>query len=374
MGLWHPVRDRRVDQIVIDWQSSETHLLLNPRLPAEERVVLERAAARARLSAHVLIASSGSTGAPRLVALSKEAILASAGAVNRHLEASGVDVWCCVLPTFHVGGLGIHARAFVSGARVVSAPWDAAAFALLCEAKRVTLSSLVPAQVVDLARGRLRAPDSLRAIVVGGAAMPPDTYRAARELGWPVRPSYGMTECCSQVATAIDSSPELIVLDHLAVREEADGRLAIRGSSTLTGYVGDDGTLVDPKRDGWFSTSDLGEIHGRSLTVHGRMDDVVKVGGELVSLSRLEELLDGVRGELDAALVAVPDDRLGWVVHLATEDADARAVVESFNGRVRPFERIRRVHRLEAVPRTALGKVRKEELRRAVARAMKSAE
>ncbi|MGZ5177955.1 MAG: class I adenylate-forming enzyme family protein [Burkholderiales bacterium] len=351
---------------MIDWHSIETHLLLNPRLGAEERAAFERAASSAALSAHVLIASSGSTGAPRLVALSKEAILASAGAVNRHLGAGRADVWCCVLPAFHVGGLGIHARAYVSGARVVTAAWDASGFARLCEAERVTLSALVPAQVVDLVRAELRGADSLRAIVVGGGALRTDTYRAARELGWPVLPSYGMTECCSQVATATGASPELVILGHLEVREE-DGRLAIRGSSTLTGYVDPDGTLVDPKRDGWFLSSDLGEVRGRLLKVSGRVDDLVKIGGELVSLTRLEEVLDSVRGEVDAAVVVASDDRLGSVIHLAIGNVDAEGVVEAFNARVLPFERIRRVHRLGAIPRTALGKVRKDELRRAVA-------
>ncbi len=355
---------------MIDWRSDESHVLLNPRLPAAERETLEHAAQQARLTGHVLIASSGSTGAPRLVALSKNAILASAAAVNRHLGANREDVWSCVLPAFHVGGLAIHARSFLSGARVVSAVWDVREFARSCDAERVTLSALVPAQVVDLVRAALRAPRSLRAIVVGGGPLRIDTYDAARELGWPVLPSYGMTECCSQVATARGSSPELIVLDHLEVRSTEDGRLAVRGFSLLSGYVDGDGRLTDPKRDGWFLTNDLGEVRGRALEVYGRVDDVVKIGGELVSVSRLEELLDSVRGEVDAVLVAVDDERLGSVIHLATTAADARAVTEAFNEGALPFERIRRVHRLDAIPRTALGKVRRKDLQRAVVERM----
>jgi O-succinylbenzoic acid--CoA ligase len=353
--------------IVIDWRGDETHLLLNPRMPAEEKGRLETAAARAGVRAHVLIASSGSTGEPRLVALSKPAILASAEAVNRHLDATGKDVWCCVLPIFHVGGLGIHARAFVSGAPVVSAAWDASAFHLLCDAERVTLTALVPAQVIDLVRAGLRAPGSMRAIVVGGGALPMETYRAARSLGWPVLPSYGMTECCSQVATATATSPELVVLDHLDVRTEQDARLEIRGASLLSGYVDPDGGIVDPTRNGWFLSSDRGEIEGRILRVLGRLDDVVKIGGELVSVARLDEVLESVRGTTDAALVVASDERLGVAIHLATSAGDAEQVRGAFDALVLPFERIRRAHRLP-IPRTALGKVRRAELRRAVER------
>ena len=349
---------------MIDFHSSETHVLLNPRMPAQERVALEQMAARIHLPGHVLIASSGSTGAPRLVALSKRAILASAEAVNRHIRAVKTDVWCCVLPTFHVGGLGIYARAELSGARVFSAAWSTQAFVSMCNVQHVTLSALVPAQVVDLLRAGVRPPKSLRAIIVGGGALTMDNYKAARKAGWPLMPSYGMTECCSQVATAALDSPELRILEHLQVRTDDEGRLAVKGSSLLTGYVDESAQLRDPKRDGWFITSDLGHVQGRTLTVEGRIDEVVKIGGELVNVARLEALLEHLRGSKDAALVAIEDERLGWEIHLASP-ADAVELVREFNGNVNPFERIRRVHRLE-IPRSPLGKVRRAELRKAI--------
>src|SRR5947209_7140162 len=115
-------------------------------MSAEERARLERAVPPLRR--HVFVATSGTTGDVKLVALSKDAILASAAAVNVRLGAGRDDVWCCVLPTFHVGGLGIHARAYLSGARVVTMRWDPQAFVRAGS----TLASLVPAQVHDLVR------------------------------------------------------------------------------------------------------------------------------------------------------------------------------------------------------------------------------
>jgi len=105
---------------VIDWTSEETHVLLNPRMPERERTRLQRLAASISLPAHVWVATSGSSGAVKLVALSKRAILASAAAVNSRLESRTDDVWCPVLPMLHVGGMGIHARAHLLGSRVVS--------------------------------------------------------------------------------------------------------------------------------------------------------------------------------------------------------------------------------------------------------------
>ncbi|HEY0158733.1 MAG TPA: AMP-binding protein [Thermoanaerobaculia bacterium] len=341
----------------IDWLSGESHLLLNPRMPEEERRQL--ASYVTALPGHLWLATSGTTGALKLTALSKEAMLVSAAAVNRHLGAAADDVWCCVLPAFHVGGLGIYARAFLSRSRVVAAPWDAAAFAAMGE---VTLASLVPAQVRDLVEGRWRAPERLRAIVVGGGALDRELYGEARELGWPLLPSYGMTETCSQVATATPESPELRLLDHVEARTDEEGRLAFRGGSLLTGY-GTGRGFVDPKVDGWLVTDDLGWLVGeRVLRVEGRRGDFVKIGGESVDLARLDAIVAAVAG-VEAAVVAVPDARLGSVIHLAvTGMVEGERVRREYDARVHPFERARAVHRVAEIPRSSLGKLLRRQL------------
>ena len=353
---------------MIDFQSSESHLLLNPRLPEGERYRLEELASGApQLPGHVWIATSGTTGALRLVALSKQAILASAAAVNKHLQSTAADVWCCVLPTFHVGGLGIHARALLSGARVVSMTWDARQFAETLSNQNVTLSALVPAQVRDLVAQKIAAPPSIRAIVIGGGAFAEDLCAAARDLRWPVLPSYGMTEACSQIATAeLGGDGDMHLLQHVEVRTESDERLAIRGPSLLTGYAtfDDAGSAVfaDPKVGGWFISDDRGEIDGRELRVSGRTAEFVKVGGESVDLRRLDAILDSLRGNVDAAVFAVADERLGHVIHIAVAVYEAEKIVAAFHARVLPFERARDVHRVESIPRSALGKLLRSKL------------
>ena len=349
------------DPALIDWTSGESHVLLNPRMPAEEEARLRSLVTD--LQAHVWLATSGTTGTLKLAALSKDALLASAAAVNRHLASDARDVWCCVLPAFHVGGLGIFARASLSGARVIRTQWDAREFAANGE---MTLASLVPAQVSDLVELQLPAPSNLRAIVVGGGALPAALYERARALGWPLLPSYGMTETCSQVATATLSSPELRLLDHIEARAEDDGRLAFRGASLLTGYASEHG-LEDPKTsDGWFVTEDLGSVDGcsdgRTLQVEGRRGDFVKIGGESVDLTRLDAILASIAGP-HAAVVAVPEPRLGRVIHLAIDPSvDSDGVLAAFNAAVHPFERARAIHRVAEIPRSPLGKLLRTKL------------
>ena len=332
---------------MIDFESSESHILLNPRMPREERARLEALAPK--LEAHVFVATSGTTGAIKLVALSKRAILASAAAVNARLSATSDDVWCHVLPPFHVGGLGIDARAHLSGSRVIPLDWDANTFA----SADATLASLVPAQVHDLVRARLKPTPRMRAILVGGGAFDPELQSEARALGWPVLATYGMSECASTVVV------EGVLLDHLEARREDDGRLAFRGESLFTGYATEDG-LIDPKIEGWYVSDDFGEVEGRNVRVFGRGSDFVKIGGESVDLLRLDAIARSVAGD-DAAVIAIRDERLGHVVHLAvTRDADA--IRDAFNARVAPFERAREVHLVPRIPRSSLGKLLRAQL------------
>lgn len=339
---------------MIEWSGDGTHILLNPRLPRNESEELERLARAAHLRGHVIVATSGSSSALKLVALSKEAVLASAAAVNERLEASAGDVWCCVLPTFHVGGLGIYARAHLAGSRVIPMSWAPQAFA----STEATLASLVPAQVHDLVAADLKSPSRLRAILVGGGALDPDLNARACALGWPVLASYGLTECCSTVAISD------VLLSHLQARADVDGRLAFSGRSLLTGYITNEG-LRDPKVGAWFTTDDVGEVDGRTLRVHGRQGDFIKIGGEAVDLGRLDRILDSLRGSMEVAIVAVPDERLGNVIHLAATD-EPGDLVARFNSLVLPYERIRGVERVGSVPRSSLGKLQRAELMRQI--------
>jgi o-succinylbenzoate---CoA ligase len=261
-----------------------------------------------------------------------------------------------VLPSFHVGGLGIYARAHLAGSKVVSMPWSPRA---LIESD-ATLASLVPAQVHDLVESGLTPPGRLRAILVGGGAFRPDLDEKARAAGWPVLASYGMSECASTI------SVRDVLLPHIEARTDEEWRLSFRGASLFTGYVTEEG-FADPKVEGWFLSDDIGEVEGRVMRVHGRHGDFIKVGGESVNLARLDRILESVRGGLDAVLIAAPDERLGHVIQLVAT-RDPSEVVQKFNERVLPFERIRKTHLIDSIPRSSLGKLLRADLTRRVGR------
>ncbi len=362
-----------MENSVIDWNSGENSLFLNPRLPAglKEKVESSWEAATQQLRSHVGLLTSGSSGSAKLVLLSKAAMLNAAEGANTHLVSGRSDTWLKTLPHFHVGGLSIYARAYLSGARVVTHDgWDAKEVYDLSVKEKVTLISLVPAQLFDFISLGLSAPPTLRAAIIGGGALSPELYNQARALSWPVLPSYGLTECGSQVATAAQDSyvrndPTLKLLPHITAQVSIDGKLMLKSDALLTAYVNvETGEESDPKFDGWFTTEDVAELKVRHLTVKGRSQDFLKIGGESVDFAALEKVFANLWQELgfkgDAAVLPVPDHRLGATVVLLVDGLRSDQVnplVEKFNALVMPYERIRHTCNVPKIPRSELGKL-----------------
>ncbi|MBA3722391.1 MAG: AMP-binding protein [Parachlamydiaceae bacterium] len=368
---------------MIDWNSDESEILINPRCTVEDQLQYKKILGSTKyLSSHIWVSTSGSTSV-KWVGLSKKAILASAQAVNFHLNSDSKDIWIHALPNFHVGGLGIWARGYLSGSLVIdfknqpSYKWHASDFYQYLIEKKGTLTALVPTQLHDLIQLGLKSPPALRAVIIGGGSLGSDIYFKAIELGWKVLPSYGMTECASQVATAELGSweknecPLYKVLKHVSVDQDPTGRLRFKGESLLSLYalcVNDKIELIDPKLDGWFVSEDRGSVEGTYLTVAGRFDHMIKIGGESVELGKLEELLQKIRREslieFDVTLVTPKDVRLGHSIHLVVTGSikQGEIVMNQFNNRVLPFERIRATHCVSMIPRSSLGKVLKNDL------------
>ena len=327
------------------------------------------------LRGHVLFETSGSSGTPKWIALSKSALLASAEAVNRHLEVTPHSCWGLALPAHHVGGFGVAARAFAAGCafREFGRRWDSAAFASWLAENEVTHSSLVPAQVHDLVTAEIRATSSLRAIVVGGGHLDAGTGQAARALGWPVLASYGMTEAASQIATATLDSLETIyqpapipLLPIWQAETSPDQRLRISGPALFSGMLirENETWAYKPRLSEWHETSDLVTLENRRLTPLGRSDLRVKVRGELVDLESIErELIDLSENNLQPGLfviVAIPDARAEHALVPVFDAAVSReiidAVLSAHAGRAPGFQRLQAPRLLENLPRSPLGK------------------
>jgi O-succinylbenzoic acid--CoA ligase len=332
---------------------------------------------------HVLFETSGSSGTPKWVALSKSALLASAAAVNHHLQVGPQACWGLALPLHHVGGFGVAARSWHASCRMetFAGKWQPAAFAQWLNQVGVTHTSMVPTQVHDLVRDQLQAPRSLVAIVVGGGRLDRAMGQAARDLGWPVLASYGMTEAASQIATqGLDAlaapyhTAPIPVLPIWQTRTDRNGLLEIAGLALFSGYLL--GNTFTPRPSDWHTTSDRVNLTDSGVFPRGRADTRVKVLGELVDPEAIEQqLIELSRGQLTAGCVAVvaladerAENRLVPVFDATVDPAISSEVLALYQQAVPGFLRLAAACQVERMPRSELGKLRRSELATLVAR------
>jgi len=317
-----------------------------------------------------VLPTSGTTGSPRAVLLSRRAFVASARASALNLGWQPEDRWLANLPLAHVGGLSILTRCLIARrTAVLVAPTRGEQLAAAVEQHGISLLSLVPPLLQRLfdIRPSWQLPRRVRAILVGGAALPNRLRHEAAARGWPVLATYGLTEACSQVATQRCNGPgprELgagVALPGTQIRI-VDGRIQIRGPTLFSGYLPSD-PHAEPSLAGWFDTGDLGSLDadGR-LHVLGRQDDLIVTGGENVSPLEVEAALEACPGVVAACVFGVPSERWGRLVAAAivTEPgtmAPLRELIAPAGARLAPFKLPRQVALLDELELRPSGKV-----------------
>ena len=317
----------------------------------------------------LIISTSGSEGAPKAVQLTNRNLATAAAAANQRLPLQPGDLWLACLPLYHIGGQAILWRCAEAGATVLlHEGFDASKVADDLSNKPVTHISLVPTMLARLLEIGAKPPPSLRHAIIGGAALSMALYERAKAAGWPLNPSYGMSESSAQIATWVESDGpwhEGLVGTALGENETSlneDGRIQIRGPQIMAGYLGEE--TRNP--NDWFTTGDLGKIDSNlRLTVTGRADDMLISGGRNVHPSEVESCLAACPGIQDVAITALPDPVWGdLIVALVVASSSQQNIEEFANRHLHAAARPRRIIHLASLPRNASGKLERSTLRR----------
>lgn len=274
-----------------------------------------------------ILFTSGSSGAPKGVELSRRAFAAAARASAANLRWEPVDRWLLCMPLGHVGGLSVVLRCLEAHVPIVVSPWTGSVAALLAdiEALEVTLLSLVPTMLARIFEEApaYRFPARVRAVLLGGDAASPSLLATAAARNVPVVTTYGMTETCSQISTSTPGeSPSVDAgsgrpLSGTEVRIEG-GVIHVRGPTLLTRYVPAERYPAPLSEDGWFATGDLGRIDAAGrIHVTGRRSDLLITGGENVDPREVELALESCAGVSAACVFAIPDETWGELVGAA---------------------------------------------------------
>lgn len=298
----------------------------------------------------LVMATSGTTGHPKGVVLTHDAVAASAVATSAVVGADPTtDTWLSCLPPAHIGGLSVITRALHTGTPlVVHERFDADAVIAAAHAG-VSLISLVTRALAEV------DPELFRFIVIGGAAPPPE--RAANVLA-----TYGMTETGSGIVY------ERHPIDGAELRIDADEQVFVRGPMLLRAYrtAAED---TDPKdSDGWFPTGDLGTFaDDGSLRVFGRSGDVVVTGGEKVWPERTERRIGELDSVAEVAVTGRPHPEWGhelvaMIVPNPGVTVDLDAIRDHVRAELPVWYAPRSLVIVDALPRTALGKIKRHAL------------
>jgi len=273
-----------------------------------------------------VIETSGSTGVPKRVSLSRAAVLSSVEASARRLGTSGR--WLLALPVSYVAGLQVVCRSLVAGHEPVLVdrhPSFSAGIAALGDAEP-TFVSLVPTQLSRLLDTDAPALRTLHTVLLGGGPIDPALRERADAAGVHVVGTYGTAE------TAGGCVYDGYALDGVAVALDRDGRIRIAGPTLFDGYDGDPEQTAEALVDGWFLTSDAGRLDDDGgLHVLGRVDDVVVSGGVNVPAPAVAARLRQHPAVDDVEVLGLPDAEWGnrvvaFVVGALTAD-EARAWV-----------------------------------------------
>ena len=221
------------------------------------------------------------------------------------------------------------------------------------------------------ARGDAKAPPTLRNVLVGGGPVPEPLLQAARSLGYPVAPTYGLTEATSQVATRAPSDHVALGLRPLPgveVRVDAEGvaagEILVRGPIVMSGYLCRPEEAERVLRDGWLHTGDVGCMHSDgTLTVLDRRRDLIVSGGENIYPAEIEAVILAHPQVAEAGVGRRADPRYGgrpvaWFVGQANEQEVATFCRERLASFKVPVD----FHKVAALPRTAAGKLKRFEL------------
>jgi O-succinylbenzoic acid--CoA ligase len=314
----------------------------------------------------VLVLTSGTTGRPKAVALTRQALEASARAVNTALALTADDVWYCAMPLFHVGGLGILFRCALAGAAIqLHQRFDP-------DAVSGTVASFVPTMLRSFL-DRHPWPPELRVAMLGGAPVPPDLVeRCPAALA-----TYGLSEAASTVtlvrpgadaATRLTCGTPLpgtgvriVDDDDQPARPGEIGRIQVAGPTLMTGY------LDAPPIGEWLDTGDFGSLDGQGrLTVAARREDLIISGGENVYPAEIEAVLATHPAVSTVAVVGAAHPRWGQVP-VAFVSGRPTDLAPWLADRLARFKQPQAYRWLPELPQLANGKIDRRALRQLLA-------
>jgi len=278
-----------------------------------------------KIDAGLIICTSGSTGNPKAVEISSQALISAAKKTNEKFKEPA-DWILAINPAF-IGGIMVIARAIVGNQNWIYGLDETDKFnpdlfvsrtLEVISKNRKVRTSLVNAQLSTLvSQGHIDTLKKFDALLIGGGQISNSLYNQLKNEGVNLIRTYGMTETCGGVVwEGLPLNNVSIRIDHPA--NDGVGQIAIKSDSNATCYHGESIEINQLNEstfnNGWVLTKDLGIVKNGELKVIGRSDDIVVSGGTNISLYAIENVIKDQVGIEDAVVFSIPDDKWGVIV------------------------------------------------------------
>jgi len=285
----------------------------------------------------LVVSTSGSTGAAKNVALTAASLIASAKASQKFIGAKVGERWSLLLPITHVAGINVLMRSIELGTTPVGVEANA------------DFTAIVPTQLHRALNGDEILSSHLKSckrVLVGGGPLSSELRSGAEKVGIQIVETYGSTETCGGVV--YDGAP----IDGVEIKI-VEGRIAIKGPQLALCYLGQDQIASD----GWFMTSDLGEIRDGKLKVLGRADDQIISGGEKISLSAVDSFLQDEFASLEIVSFSKNDVEWGEKLCIATtKEIPANLISVKLKERFGSHASPKEILKVNEIPYLSIGK------------------
>jgi len=350
----------------------------------------------------LILYTSGTTGKPKGALLTHANLYASAEAANL---AAQLDQWedryisVSALPMAHIFGVGMMNSGHFMPEQLADSycaimTWfDAEGFMKLIQEHQATVIPVVPTILtVILAHPKLDEHDlsCLQEVLCGAAPLPLEVVKDfSARFGCRIREIYGQTEGTGIGSVNYRSDPyrpgsagkaypnhEIRIVDHegRVLPPGERGEITVRGPAVMKGYLNRPEATADTLRDGWLYSGDMGYLDENGfLFVSDRIKDMIIRGGENIYPAEIEGIIHEFPGVAEAAVIGVPDEVYGesvvaFVVPMPGESLDAEAMIAHVKNNTAPFKAPRKVIMAESLPKSAVGKILKRELRQMAAK------
>lgn len=349
---------REIRAIDPTWTLAEIMSCLAKALAGDGPAIALSSISSSRVSSEisVVVSTSGSTSIAREVGLSTEAILTSAKATNKYLGGAPGQIWSLLLPLTHIAGANVLVRSLDLGTTPLDLRQHEGKYPY------ADFTAVVPTQLFRALNGDnqlLEHLKSAKSVLVGGAALDLKLRVQAHTAGIKVIESYGMTETCG--GCVYDGNP----LPSTKILISDSGLIRISTESLATTYLNDPQSWDHLVKDGYFQSSDTGELRDGKLFVTGRSDDVIITGGENISLSVIEKVIRDTFIGVECTVFAVNDLQWGHSLNLAIAGSvkpDQLAINETLSSQISDAAKIKHFVYLDQLPRTSLGKIDRPKL------------